>query len=112
MIFVRVFFIVAVVSLIVSCKKDTCRITRYDLAYSYFLYKNGIQESFLTVWKIPPNPSSPIPAEVKDSMNKLRQNGYELIVPQSNFIVYEFADCEDCDKLKNLNVEHECKKHE
>ena len=95
--------------IIIACKKNTCRITRYDIAYSYFLYKNGVQESFLTVWKIPPTPSSPIPVEVKDSMDKLKQKGYELIVPQSNFIVYEFADCDECDKLKSKNIEYECK---
>ena len=42
-------------------------------------------------------------------MDKLKQKGYELIVPQSNFIVYEFADCEECDKLKSKNIEYECK---
>lgn len=91
-----------------SCKKDTCKITRYDLAYSYFVYKNGVKEFSMAIWKIPPTPSSPIPKDVADSISKLKLKGYELIAPPNNFVVYEYADCVECEKLKNSNVEYEC----
>jgi hypothetical protein len=97
-----------VLSLFPACKKNTCKITRYDLAYSYLVNKNGVNEFSITIWKIPPAPSSPIPTDVADSISKLKSLGYELVVPPSNYVVYEYADCDECEKLKNSNVKHEC----
>lgn len=97
-----------ILSILTSCRKDTCQITRYDLAYSYLVNKNGVNEFSITIWKIPPSPSSPIPTDVADSISKLKLKGYKLIVPPYNYVVYEYADCDECDKLKTNGIEHEC----
>ena len=97
---------------LLSCQKDVCKITRFDLAYGYNVYKNGQKEFYFSLWKIPPSPSSPIPLDVKDSMDKLKRLGYELIPPHPTYmnLVYSYADCGECEKLEQSKIaKYECK---
>lgn len=96
---------------LLSCQKDVCKITRYDLAYTYYVYKNGQYEFALAIWKIPPSPSSPVPKEVQDSIAKLIQLGYDLNPPHvSTYLVYSYADCAECEKLEQSKIaKYECK---